>query len=485
MDRPQEEFHSFSHQYSFPDLQRFEEKPVRSLLYKSIAHRKKKERSGDPMAKKILIPTDFSDYARLTADLVPEIPDIGEVIVLSVVEGGNPSFRGWLAGQEMITSLEYAERSLKEEVQRLKEKGIASRGELLTADGRDTSAVILSFARKESVDLIIIGARGKGIVEGFLLGSVSTAIIRHTITDVLLTRHRSLEDKEKRSGNSGSRLFSRVLFPVDFSKPCEEGLEYLRGFSGMSELVLVNVITSAGSREGLEQGITEAYQQLRLFHRSFDDGKAAVKILIRFGKPAEIICALAEEEDTTLIFMPRFGASDYIKSLPIGSTAEEVVRRAKTPLFLFYPHIELETITRELAPEEFAKAETVWEHYHQQKADPESDRIFGVFVEGTLVSVARCRRHPDGLEVDGVFTLDEFRGRGYAGETMKVLIAALGNEVLYMHSTLQLIDFYGHFGFRKIGEDELPAEIKARFEFAMGELQGANVQPMKRIPMIE
>jgi nucleotide-binding universal stress UspA family protein len=435
-----------------------------------------------PVAKKILIPTDFSDYARLTSDLVPEIPDIGEVILLSVVEGDHPASRGWLAGHETISPLEYAERSLEEEVIRLKEKGITTRGELLTADGRDPSAVILSFARKESVDLIIIGARGKGIVEGFLLGSVSTAIIRRTITNALLTRHRAVEDKLKSGGNSGTRLFSRVLFPVDFSRPCEEGLEFLRNFPVMTELLLVNVITTADNRKELEHAISEAYQRLRLFYRSFDDGKTAVKILIRFGKPAEMICTLAEEEKATLIFMPRFGASDYIKSLPIGSTAEEVVHRAKKPLFLFYPHIELETITRELDPEEFDQAESVWEHYNQQKADPESDRIFGVFVEGTLSSLVRCRRHPDGREVDGVFTLDEFRGRGYAGETMKLLIAACGHEPLYVYSTLQLIDFYGQFGFQKIAEDDLPPEIKARFEFAMGELKGANVQPMKRLP---
>jgi nucleotide-binding universal stress UspA family protein/GNAT superfamily N-acetyltransferase len=434
------------------------------------------------VAKKILIPTDFSDYARLTADLVPEIPDIGEVIILSVIEGNHPASRSWLAGQEMGSPLEYAERSLKEEVQRLREKGINPRGELLTADGRDPSAVILSFARKESVDLIVIGARGKGMIEGLLLGSVSTAIIRHSVTDILLTRHHLLGDKRKNGGNSGSKLFSKVLFPVDFSKPCEDGLAFLRRFSAISELVLVNVIADAGNRKELEQSISEANQRLRSFYRSYDDGKTKVRILIRFGKPAEIICTLADEEDTTLIFMPRFGASDYIKSLPIGSTAEEVVRRAKKPLFLFYPHIELETVARELVPGEFGKAESVWEHYHQQKADPESDRIFGIFVEGILVSVARCRRHPDGLEVDGVFTLDEFRGRGYAQETMKMLISGCGNEPLYMHSTLQLVEFYGHLGFRKIGEDELPPEIKARFEFAMGELQGSNVQPMRRLP---
>ncbi|NTW92318.1 MAG: GNAT family N-acetyltransferase, partial [Methanoregulaceae archaeon] len=105
---------------------------------------------------------------------------------------------------------------------------------------------------------------------------------------------------------------------------------------------------------------------------------------------------------------------------------------------------------------------------------------FGVFVEGTLVCLARCRRHPGGSEVDGVFTLEEFRGRGYAKEVMEILVAACGREPLYMHSTLQLTEFYGGFGFQGISEQELPPDIRARFDFAMGEMQGSNVQPMMR-----
>ena len=49
-----------------------------------------------------------------------------------------------------------------------------------------------------------------------------------------------------------------------------------------------------------------------------------------------------------------------------------------------------------------------------------------------------------------------------------------------MHSTLGLVKFYGQYGFAPIPEDELPPTIKARFDFAMGEMQGSNVQPMRR-----
>ena len=157
-----------------------------------------------------------------------------------------------------------------------------------------------------------------------------------------------------------------------------------------------------------------------------------------------------------------------------------MAKKAKMPVYLLYPDVLLDVVARELLKEEFPLAEQVWLRYHQQTADSSKDRIFGVFVEGMLVAVARCRRHPDGLEVDGVFTLDDFRGRGYARDVMDPLVTACGREDLYMHSTLSLVKFYGQYGFEKIPEDELPPTIKARYDFAMGEMQGSNVQPMRR-----
>jgi hypothetical protein len=64
---------------------------------------------------------------------------------------------------------------------------------------------------------------------------------------------------------------------------------------------------------------------------------------------------------------------------------------------------------------------------------------------------------------------------------VRELVDTCGNEPLYMHSTLDLVGFYGTFGFVEIGEQELPVSIRERFSFAHGDLKGANVSPMKRV----
>jgi len=139
---------------------------------------------------------------------------------------------------------------------------------------------------------------------------------------------------------------------------------------------------------------------------------------------------------------------------------------------------------RELTPAEMVRAEKeLWIHYHQQKADRNLDRLFAVFAGQRIIGVARCSRHNDGLEVDAVYVLDEYRLRGFARSVMILLIEECGrNETLFMHSKTELVNFYGSLGFRLIPEAELPKSIRDRFDFCMGDLDGISVCPMRREP---
>ena len=137
-------------------------------------------------------------------------------------------------------------------------------------------------------------------------------------------------------------------------------------------------------------------------------------------------------------------------------------------------------LVRELKPEEFCLADTIWVDYHNTTGDPGRDRIFGVFFSGVLVSVARCRMHPGGLEVDGVYTPEEHRGKGYARMAVGALTEACHNDDLYMYSISHLTEFYRQFGFSEILLSELPEAIRDRYSWAQGNMEGAGVQPMLR-----
>lgn len=135
---------------------------------------------------------------------------------------------------------------------------------------------------------------------------------------------------------------------------------------------------------------------------------------------------------------------------------------------------------RELLSAEFPAADEVWREYHGTTGDPARDRIFAVLLAGRIVSLARCRRHPDGLEVDGVFTPEDCRGRGYARMAMNALVVACHNDDLYMYAAESLAGFYAEFGFVSIPERDLPPGVRERYTWAAGNMEGAEVRPMFR-----
>jgi N-acetylglutamate synthase-like GNAT family acetyltransferase len=141
----------------------------------------------------------------------------------------------------------------------------------------------------------------------------------------------------------------------------------------------------------------------------------------------------------------------------------------------------MKTEARELKRDEFYLAEKLWEQYRGQKADLVRERIFGVFVDGSLVATARFTRHPDGNEMDCIFVPEQYRGKGYARSAVEALIQRCGSETIYIHSTIVLIQFYKTFGFTPIPEEQLPKSIRDRFVFCFGEMEGCNVCPMVRM----
>jgi nucleotide-binding universal stress UspA family protein len=269
---------------------------------------------------------------------------------------------------------------------------------------------------------------------------------------------------------------------VDFSRPTYETIDFVSEMGGYDELILLHVIATVDDRHDLQKKLKHSLQILSSLQRDLSSVFGKISPLIRFGDPAEEICRMADEERATLILISRYGASDYTRNTPIGSIAAEVARRARIPVLVRYPESPLDVEVRVLTSDELSRAEEVWSHYRQQRPDPSADRIFGVFVEGEMVSVARCRRYTDGLEVDGIFTMDEFRGRGYARKAVLLLVSECGDRPLYTYSTREMIDFFRSYGFLAIPEREVPLTIRERYSFAMGDPGGANLYPMKRGP---
>jgi nucleotide-binding universal stress UspA family protein len=422
------------------------------------------------MFEKVLIPTDLSELsARLVAS-ANDIHTIQEVVLLHIVKKGADSVQ---------------ERKDVEHQQALiKDPAITVRSIVKEDPGNDIPAAILKAAETEQPSLIIMGAR-KGRLTRILLGHDDIEVLALSRTNVLIMRFPKTGFFAPRPKVAGP-LFSKILFPLDFSRPANSALAATREIAGVSEIILLHVIRNVENEARMnlitrevERRLSDAREKIKA-----DRPDIRVRMMVRYGDPTGQIEAVADEEEVTLVMLSRFGKADYIRKVPLGTTTSKVTALTKKPVLVMFTAIQLEILARELAPSEFYMAERIWFDYHQTKSDPVHDRIFAVFLEDTPVSIARCKRHDDGYEVDGIFTWDEFRGNGYARQAIDLLIRECGGSVLYMYAVQDLVEFYTTLGFEPIPEKELPLTVRERYSWALGEMEDAGVTPMKRDPVL-
>ena len=429
------------------------------------------------MFPRVLLPTDFSPHAARTAGCIAEVPGIGELVLLHVLEAGpdGEERRGQHTIEDRIRKALEGLNGLKREIGR---PGLPVRVLVHERVRDDVAGTILSVAASEKADLIAIGARGMTL-KSLFLGSVSSAVIRGAKTGILVVHDRVLESGGA-LGKYCESAFARILAPVDFSKPSLEMAASLPRLAGGGTAILLHILPGDLPGRDIPLARTSAEKRLGELAAALERDGFRARTRIGTGDPAAGILRVAAEEDATIVVLPRFGKKEYVQAVGIGGTAAEVAAKARVPVLVGNPPVRLEVVTRELAAGEFPIAEEIWLRYHEIRPDPSSDRIFATFADGVPAGVARCRRHPDGLEADGVFTLEEFRNRGYARRTVEALVQACGGEALHLHSTLELVPFYRTLGFEPIPETDLPPTIRERYSFAMGDLGMAGVQPMRR-----
>lgn len=141
--------------------------------------------------KKILLPTDFSESARhaLRYGISFAMEYKAELLILHVVEDIAVSYASDLFPVPMAQVFDelsgYAKTELSKLVAEAGGRGVKAREVL--AQGRP-SVEIVRVAREETVDLIVLGTHGKGLLDQALFGSTTERVVRHAPCPVLTTR---------------------------------------------------------------------------------------------------------------------------------------------------------------------------------------------------------------------------------------------------------------------------------------------------------
>jgi nucleotide-binding universal stress UspA family protein len=155
--------------------------------------------SSSATLRKILVPADGSNasvsalnYAAHIAELEGEDAELLVIHVLEdVKQGGAIGLQAKYGNIRLVegfkrTRREAALKWLNPIEEAAKKKGIRLKTEVL--DGDSEAQVIIDYAKKNSVDLIVIGSKGLSKFKQLLLGSVANVVVGHAPCPVMVIR---------------------------------------------------------------------------------------------------------------------------------------------------------------------------------------------------------------------------------------------------------------------------------------------------------
>ncbi len=280
----------------------------------------------EKMFEKVLIPTDFSSHARKVIECVGEIPGIKQVVLLSVISRSAIT-RVW----DPVAELKEVEARLMEEKKLIRAAGVEVKVRAVSVLEGEIANAVQRVAEEENVSLVAMGARGKSRIRSALLGSVSRNALRFGDTHLLIMRYKVLDSGEMEK--HCQRIFSKVLFPTDFSQPAEVALSFLKSIPGIGELVLLNVVSTGETDEEIEANQAAANKKIEEIVMDLEKSGMKVTPKVLVGHPVEVIRDVAVEEDVSLIAMSSQGAV-AIKKGRIGSTAYDVANSVDKPVLI-------------------------------------------------------------------------------------------------------------------------------------------------------
>lgn len=131
-------------------------------------------------------------------------------------------------------------------------------------------------------------------------------------------------------------MFTRILFPTDFSSHAQKTLECFLGLKevGVEEIILITVVDDRGVEYPVAQDMTaEVEKYLEEIRSKVEQEGYNVRAVVRKGSPYLEILKAAEEEEVTLIAFGSHGKSP-LEEVLLGSVSERVVREAKVPVLI-------------------------------------------------------------------------------------------------------------------------------------------------------
>jgi nucleotide-binding universal stress UspA family protein len=290
--------------------------------------------------QRILLATDFSRWARRAEDYACALACSwrASLTVLSVAEfppGLNPAYA--VNQQYLADLLKQVSSQLVDLKGRAERRGIAVTTRVATGI---PSEEVLTVARAEDSDLLVVGTRGTTGLAHILLGSTAERVVRGAPCPVLTVRMEPA-DTEDEGVLSRPVTLEHIPGRVDFSDCSLDALEFaaLVAQQAKASLTLLHVLEPVSygldftlghvrTGEHVRESWTKRLEELASSHQH---PHVRVESRLRGGLPADSILDSAQTLPCDLIVMGTHGRRGLSHTLS-GSVAEAVLRKARCPV---------------------------------------------------------------------------------------------------------------------------------------------------------
>ncbi len=281
------------------------------------------------MFKKVLIALDFSGPAMELFGSIPDLKKIGleELLLVHAV-------RVELTAKDGISpiQLKFLDQ-VKKKKEELEKEGLKVEIEVpIGAPAEEIRKLVVGRA----VDLVLIGSVGESSrVRELFLGSTVADVVRTSPVPVLVERYMSAGSKSRRIPIFQQKL-ATVLLPTDFSTSAENVFQQMLEIaSQLEKVIMLHVVDRGDTEEQIKSLKDEALARLEAWKEQFSAQEIETEFQLAIGPPGQQIITTAEQEGATLIAMSRHGRGGLGGRLIIGSTADQVIRRAKCPVLVY------------------------------------------------------------------------------------------------------------------------------------------------------
>jgi nucleotide-binding universal stress UspA family protein len=279
-----------------------------------------KDRKGSNL-RKILVATDFSPRAEIAIERAVQLAEEHSA-TLTVLHVMTEALREQAGKRQIALKME----------KDLRRKLIA-----LSPRHENTMTIqvtigtpfveIIRRARKEAVDITLVGAHGAQFIKDLLLGTTAEKIVRKGDRPVLVV---------KRPVRAPYR---NVLLPTDFTDPSRQALEFAMRVAPEAKYQLLHVfqgIEGQLRRAGFAKSEIQRYRQqaahqsreeMTQFIRRLGLDGTSISRLLRYGRPPHVITSVAQGLRPNLVCVGSAGRTG-LPHILLGSVAEHVLREA-------------------------------------------------------------------------------------------------------------------------------------------------------------